>query len=92
MHRYAVPGATGKEVIIFDLYPGTGEKRSRNSSELDVSDLENLQATNILAKDIFSTTETGARVAVMCNSTTVSFYRPWRGYEVNFSLSRCQAM
>jgi len=49
---YAIPGATGKEVIIFDLYPGT--------------------ATNILAKDIFSATETGARVAVMCNSTTVS--------------------
>lgn len=25
--RYAVSGATGKEVIIFDLYPGTGEMR-----------------------------------------------------------------
>ncbi|KLO20092.1 pectin lyase-like protein [Schizopora paradoxa] len=49
---YAVPGATGKEVIIFDLYPGT--------------------ATNIVAKDIFSATETGARVAVMCNSTAIS--------------------
>ncbi|KAI0803239.1 pectin lyase fold/virulence factor [Irpex lacteus] len=49
---YAVPGATGKEVIIFDLYPNT--------------------ATNIVAKDIFAKTETGAQVAVMCNSTAVS--------------------
>ncbi|KAK7449316.1 hypothetical protein VKT23_013459 [Stygiomarasmius scandens] len=49
---YAVPGATGKEVIIFDLYPET--------------------ATNVVAKNIFAKTETGAPVAVMCNSTTVS--------------------
>ncbi|THV04601.1 pectin lyase-like protein [Dendrothele bispora CBS 962.96] len=48
---YAVPGATGKEVIIFDLYPGT--------------------ATNVVAKNIFAKTETGAPVAVMCNFTTV---------------------
>ncbi|KAJ6520551.1 pectin lyase fold/virulence factor [Mycena sanguinolenta] len=49
---YFVPNATGREVVIFDLYPGT--------------------ATNVLAKDIFSRTETGRPVAVMCNSTTVS--------------------
>ncbi|KAJ8592491.1 hypothetical protein M405DRAFT_872897 [Rhizopogon salebrosus TDB-379] len=49
---YSVPGATGKEVVIFDLYPNT--------------------ATNIVAKDLFATTLTGAPVAVMCNSSTVS--------------------
>ncbi|CAA7265052.1 unnamed protein product [Cyclocybe aegerita] len=48
---YYVPEATGKEVAIFDLYPGT--------------------AKNIVAKRIFSRTETGAPVAVMCNSTTI---------------------
>ncbi|TDL28064.1 pectin lyase-like protein [Rickenella mellea] len=48
---YAVPGATGKEVIILDLYPGT--------------------ATHVLAKRIFAVTETGARVAAMCNATAV---------------------
>ena len=26
--RYAVPGATGKEVVIFDLYPNTGASQS----------------------------------------------------------------
>ncbi|KAH7926860.1 glycoside hydrolase family 28 protein [Leucogyrophana mollusca] len=49
---FYVPGATGKEVVIFDLYPAT--------------------ATNIVAKNIFARTETGAPVAAMCNSTTIS--------------------
>ncbi|KAI0347920.1 pectin lyase-like protein [Trametopsis cervina] len=59
---YAVPGATGREVIIFDLYPGT--------------------ATNIVAKDVLATTETGRPVAVMCNQTTVSNdvgFKCWNG-------------
>ncbi|KAG2140164.1 pectin lyase-like protein [Suillus clintonianus] len=49
---YYVSGATGKEVVIFDLYPGT--------------------ATNIVAKDLVAQTLTGAPVAVMCNSSTIS--------------------
>ncbi|KAH7911624.1 glycoside hydrolase family 28 protein [Hygrophoropsis aurantiaca] len=49
---FYVPGATGKEVVIFDLYPAT--------------------ATNIVAKNIFARTETGAPVAAMCNTTTIS--------------------
>ncbi|KAE9391768.1 pectin lyase-like protein [Gymnopus androsaceus JB14] len=49
---YAVANATGKEVIILDLYPNT--------------------TSNILAKDIFARTETGAPVAAMCNATTIS--------------------
>ncbi|KAJ3862256.1 pectin lyase-like protein [Lentinula novae-zelandiae] len=49
---YAVTNATGKEVIILDLYPNT--------------------TSNILAKDIFAKTETGARVAAMCDPTTIS--------------------
>ncbi|OBZ68558.1 putative exopolygalacturonase C [Grifola frondosa] len=59
---YAVPGATGKEVAIFDLYPDT--------------------ATNVVAKDIFPVTETGAQVRVMCNSTTISSdvgFKCWDG-------------
>ncbi|KAJ6606793.1 pectin lyase-like protein [Mycena sp. CBHHK59/15] len=49
---YYVANATGREVAIFDLYPGT--------------------ATNIVAKDIFTVTETGRVVDVMCNATTVT--------------------
>ncbi|CCL98533.1 uncharacterized protein FIBRA_00532 [Fibroporia radiculosa] len=49
---YYVPGATGKEVVIFDLYPNT--------------------ATNIVAKNLFARTLTGAPVAAMCNVTTVT--------------------
>jgi len=49
---YAVANATGREVAILDLYPGT--------------------AVNVVAKDIFATTETGRPVAVMCNATTVT--------------------
>ncbi|KAJ7696742.1 pectin lyase fold/virulence factor [Mycena rosella] len=49
---YAVANATGREVAIFDLYPGT--------------------ASNIVAKDIFATTETLRPVDVMCNATTVT--------------------
>ncbi|KAJ7511789.1 pectin lyase fold/virulence factor [Mycena galericulata] len=49
---YFVPNATGREVVILDLYPGT--------------------ATDVLAKDIFATTETGREMDVMCNATTVS--------------------
>jgi len=49
---YAVPNATGKEVIIFDVSAGT-EK-------------------NLLAKNILARTETGASVAVMCNSSVVT--------------------
>ncbi|TCD67912.1 hypothetical protein EIP91_011846 [Steccherinum ochraceum] len=54
---YAVPGATGKEVAILDLYPGTGSLFSAN---------------NVVAKGILGFTETGAQVRVMCSSTTVS--------------------
>ncbi|KAG1737019.1 glycoside hydrolase family 28 protein [Suillus lakei] len=49
---YYVSGATGKEVVIFDLYLGT--------------------ATNIVAKSLVARTLTGAPVAVMCNSSTIS--------------------
>ncbi|KIJ66606.1 glycoside hydrolase family 28 protein [Hydnomerulius pinastri MD-312] len=49
---YYVEGATGKEVVIFDLYPGT--------------------ATNIVAKNLFARTLTGAPVAAMCNSSTIT--------------------
>ncbi|KAI5121311.1 hypothetical protein M0805_003778 [Coniferiporia weirii] len=49
---YAVEGATGKEVIILDLYPNT--------------------TSNVLTKDVFAKTETGAAVAVMCNPDTIS--------------------
>ncbi|KAJ3849024.1 pectin lyase-like protein [Lentinula lateritia] len=56
---YAVTNATGKEVIIF--YPNT-------TGLTTVTSL----ASNILAKDIFAKTETGARVAAMCDPTTIS--------------------
>uniref|UniRef100_A0A8H7Y477 Uncharacterized protein n=1 Tax=Psilocybe cubensis TaxID=181762 RepID=A0A8H7Y477_PSICU len=39
-------------------------------------------SVNIVAKDIFATTETGAPVAVMCNSTTISTdvgFKCWDG-------------
>ncbi|KAG5338204.1 hypothetical protein C0989_007991 [Termitomyces sp. Mn162] len=50
--KYFVEGATGREVVIFDLHSNT--------------------ATNIVAKDIFATTESGDPVAVMCDPTTVT--------------------
>ncbi|KJA19224.1 glycoside hydrolase family 28 protein [Hypholoma sublateritium FD-334 SS-4] len=59
---YFVPGATGKEVAIFDFYAGT--------------------AVNVIAKNIFATTETHAPVTVMCNSTTISTdvgFKCWDG-------------
>ncbi|KAF9225181.1 pectin lyase-like protein [Gyrodon lividus] len=49
---YYVPDATGKEVVIFDLYPDT--------------------AANISTKNLFARTLTGAPVAAMCNSSTIS--------------------
>ncbi|KAG1742701.1 glycoside hydrolase family 28 protein [Suillus paluster] len=49
---YYVPGATGKEVVIFDLYTDT--------------------ATNIVTKNLVARTLTGAPVAAMCNSSTIS--------------------
>lgn len=68
--RYAVANATGKEVIILDLYPGTGKTGPLETFTL-VFTTEPI-ATNIVAEDIFARTETGAPVAVMCNPATVS--------------------
>lgn len=45
-------GATGKEGVIFDLYPDT--------------------ATNIVVKNLVADTLSGAPVAAMCNSSTIS--------------------
>ena len=67
---YAVPGATGKEVIIFDLYPGTG--MSFQCQESDRHSIPYAAATNILAKDIIGVTETLSPTRVMCNASTVS--------------------
>jgi len=39
--------------------------------ELDLIHILALAVTNVVAKNIFAKTETGAPVAVMCNSTTV---------------------
>lgn len=41
---------------------------------MDFTDLDRSAppATNVVAKDIFAVTETGAAVRVMCNSTAVS--------------------
>lgn len=64
--------ATGKEVVILDLYPGTGELILSVVLEKCTERLDEPTATNVLAKDIFAKTETGARVAVMCDPTTVS--------------------
>ncbi|KAG6834862.1 hypothetical protein H0H93_006850 [Arthromyces matolae] len=49
---YYVANATGREVIIFDLYPNT--------------------ATNIVAKDIFSTTKSLHPVTALCDPTTIT--------------------
>lgn len=49
---YHVSGATGKEGVIFDLYPKT--------------------ATNIVVKNLVAHTLSGAPVAAMCNSSTIS--------------------
>ncbi|KAJ3888884.1 pectin lyase-like protein [Lentinula edodes] len=72
---YAVTNATGKEVIILDLYPNTSAlsvislaKRAISNTLTTVTS----SASNILAKDIFAKTETGARVAAMCDPTTIS--------------------
>lgn len=45
-------GATGKEAVIFDLYPNT--------------------ATNIVVKNLVASTLSGAPIAAMCNSSTIS--------------------
>jgi polygalacturonase len=49
---YYVSGATGREGVIFDLYPDT--------------------ATNIVVKNLVARTLSGAPVAAMCNSSTIS--------------------
>lgn len=49
---YAVPNATGKEVIIFDVAAGT--------------------ESNLLARNIFPRTETGAPPAVLCDPSAVA--------------------
>ena len=75
--RYAVPGATGKEVIIFDLYPKTGTVSAMfvPSSYLltPVPPLGSI-AQNIVARHIVATTVTHSPVRVMCNSTTVRIH------------------
>lgn len=71
-NRYSVPNATGKEVAILDLYPDTGALGSVLCSSSASKSHLLILATNILVKDVFSTTETGAPVAVMCDPTTVS--------------------
>ena len=72
MRRYSVANATGKEVAIFDLYPDTGEPGTFCVLvSLGRLTVYLCSATNIVAKHIFSHTETGSPVAVMCNSTAV---------------------
>jgi len=70
-----VPGATGKEVAIFDLYPNAGAFSS--FCPLHTLSLLNYRgdsapAVNVVAKGIHATTESHSKVAVMCNSTAVS--------------------
>jgi hypothetical protein len=67
---YAVTNATGKEVVIFDLYPNSGVPslfaRTRPPIWTDTC-----TATNILVKDLQAKTLSGAPVAAMCNPSTV---------------------
>ena len=66
---YYVEGATGREAIIFDLYPDTGEL----SMNVMVPVLTIPSAVkNIVAKRIVPVTMSLALPRVMCNSTTVN--------------------
>ncbi|PIL31273.1 hypothetical protein GSI_05971 [Ganoderma sinense ZZ0214-1] len=65
---YAVPGATGEEVIIFDLYPDT----ARHAVLVLMSRILGAAATNIVARHIVAATETQSPVRVMCNSSTIT--------------------
>ncbi|KAK7051487.1 hypothetical protein VNI00_004461 [Paramarasmius palmivorus] len=59
---YDVPGATGKEVVIYDLYPET--------------------AKNIKVKNVKVRTQTGAKVAAMCDPSTIDGdvgFKCWNG-------------
>jgi hypothetical protein len=72
--RYYVPGATGKEVAIFDLHANTSALPSpRLSSHKKLIIVVIVTASNIIARNISAVTADYAPVAVMCDSKTVSF-------------------
>jgi hypothetical protein len=68
--RYYVPGATGKEVAIFDLHAGTC---TLLFLPWFLELITVIAASNIVAKDIFAVTEDSAPVTVMCDPKAVSF-------------------
>lgn len=73
VNRYYVPGATGREVVIFDLHANTSTLPSIVCTE-DKSVIVVVTASNIVVKDISAVNEDSAPVAVMCDLTTVNLY------------------
>ena len=72
--RYDVEGATGKEVIILDLYQGAGEALLSKEGTRDLNLYAHSTAKAIVAKNIHVRTLSGAPMTVMCNSTAVRSY------------------
>ena len=67
-----MPGATGKEVVIFDLYPDTGSSSSCSMSRYRRPKPHDSisKVTDIVAKDLVASTLTGSPAAAMYNSST----------------------
>jgi hypothetical protein len=70
--RYYVPGATGREVVIFDLYAGNGTKLLFLLWFMELIVI--IAASNIVAKDIYAVTQDSAPVTVMCDPKAVSLF------------------
>jgi len=70
-----MPGATGKEVAILDLYHDTGNAHRVRPYDKTYAFIPTAKA--IVAKKIRTQTLSGAPVMVMCDPTTVRFYLPF---------------
>ena len=66
-----MPGATGREVVILDLYPGAGEIYLLKEGRKTYTYTFILTAREIVAKNISGTSLSGEPVAVMCDPTEV---------------------
>lgn len=66
-----MPGATGREVVILDLYPGTGKLHLLQEGRKIQTCTYTFIARGILAKEINVMSLSGKPVAVICNPTEV---------------------
>ena len=69
-----MPGATGKEVVILDLYEGAGEVCLSREGTKNLNLCDPHTAKTIATNQINTKTLSGAPVTVMCDPTVVHFF------------------